>query len=118
MVIEQPYPLWDGLNLTWETLEGLAKHNGPVRNPGWALAAADAMVPLELSTHASLEAQVAAIADDVAYDNHDIDDGLRAGLLQLDQLLAVPLVARGRARVRARYPQGGEPRGGRGRARA
>src|SRR3546814_466568 len=88
MVIEQPYPLWDGLNLTWETLEGLAKHNGPVRNPGWALAAADAMVPLELSTHASLEAQVAAIADDVAYDNHDIDDGLRAGLLTLDQLLA------------------------------
>src|SRR3546814_20308654 len=65
---------------SWETLEGLAKHNGPVRNPGWALAAADAMVPLELSTHASLEAQVAAIADDVAYDNHDIDDGLRAGL--------------------------------------
>src|SRR3546814_11560310 len=73
IVIEQPYPLWDGLNLTWETLEGLAKHNGPVRNPGWALAAADAMVPLELSTHASLEAQVAAIADGVAYDNHELD---------------------------------------------
>src|SRR3546814_14915705 len=57
MVIEQPYPLWDGLNLTWETLEGLAKHNGPVRNPGWALAAADARVPLDLSTHAPLAAE-------------------------------------------------------------
>ncbi|KQR87865.1 deoxyguanosinetriphosphate triphosphohydrolase [Sphingomonas sp. Leaf343] len=102
--IERPYPLWNGLNLTWETLEGLAKHNGPVRHPGWALAAADAAFPLDLASHASLEAQVAAIADDIAYDNHDIDDGLRAGLLTLDQLMAVPLVARGWAAVTARYP--------------
>jgi dGTPase len=104
MVIERPYPRWDGLNLTWETLEGLAKHNGPVAAPGWALAEADAAFPLELGTHASLEAQVAAVADDIAYDNHDIDDGLRAGLLTLDQLLDVPIVARGWEAVRARYP--------------
>ena len=102
--IERPYPRWDGLNLTWETLEGLAKHNGPVRHPGWALREADAVFPLDLATHASLEAQVAAIADDIAYDNHDIDDGLRAGLLTLDQLLEVPIVARGWAGACARFP--------------
>lgn len=102
--IEQPYPLWSGLNLTWETLEGLAKHNGPVRRPGWALAEVDAAMPLELRSWGSVEAQVAALADDIAYDNHDIDDGLRAGLLTLDQLLEVPVVARGWAAVQARYP--------------
>jgi dGTPase len=104
--IDSPYPGWNGLNLSWETLEGLAKHNGPVARPGWALAAADAAFPLELASHASLEAQVAAIADDIAYDNHDIDDGLRAGLLSLEQLLEVPLVARGWDAVRARFPHG------------
>ena len=102
--IERPYPGWDGLNLTWETLEGLAKHNGPVRRPGWALAEVDAAWPLQLASWPSLEAQVAAIADDIAYDNHDIDDGLRAGLLTLDQLMAVPLVAAGWGVVRARHP--------------
>ncbi len=104
MTIERPYPMWNGLNLTWETLEGLAKHNGPVRHPGWALAAADAEFGLALTSFSSLEAQVAAIADDIAYDNHDIDDGLRAGLLTLDQMLAVPLVARGWDDVRRRFP--------------
>jgi dGTPase len=104
MEIDSPYPRWPGLNLSWETLEGLAKHNGPVAAPGWALAAADAAFPLELASHASLEAQVAAIADDIAYDNHDIDDGLRAGLLDRDELLAEPLVAEGWANVCKRYP--------------
>ena len=103
-LLERPYPGWDGLNLTWDTLEGLAKHNGPVANPEWALAEADAAFPLELDRWPSLEAQVAAIADDIAYDNHDIDDGLRSGLLELDQLMAVPMVARGWRTVEARFP--------------
>jgi dGTPase len=105
MKLESPYPLFDGLNLTWETLEGLAKHNGPVRDPSWAMRQADADVPLELDTWPSLEAQVAAISDDIAYDNHDIDDGLRAGLLTLDQLLTVPLVRGSWERVEARFPR-------------
>ncbi|MGY4396888.1 dGTPase [Sphingomonas sp. UYAg733] len=104
MEIDSPYPRWNGLNLTWETLEGLAKHNGPVKAPGWALAEADAAFPFDLGRWPSLEAQVAAIADDIAYDNHDIDDGLRAGLLTLDQLLDVPVIARGWARTLARFP--------------
>jgi dGTPase len=102
--IERPYPAWDGLNLTWDTLEGLAKHNGPIAHPEWALAEADAAFPLELESWASLEAQVAAIADDIAYDNHDIDDGLRAGLLQLDQLFELPMVAEGWRQVEAKFP--------------
>ncbi|KTT69631.1 deoxyguanosinetriphosphate triphosphohydrolase [Sphingomonas endophytica] len=104
MRIERPYPRWPGLNLTWETLEGLAKHNGPIAVPHWALAEADRDAGLELTSHASLEAQVAALADDIAYDNHDIDDGLRAGLLTLEQIEAVPMVADGWRRVLARFP--------------
>ncbi len=102
--LERPYPLHDGLNLTWETLEGLAKHNGPVAEPGWALRIVDDEAALALADWSSLEAQVAAIADDIAYDNHDIDDGLRAGLLTLEQLMEVPLVARSREAARRRYP--------------
>jgi dGTPase len=90
--LETPYPGFDGLNLSWEALEGLAKHNGPVVGPTWAMAEAKAEWDLELSTWPSLEAQVAAIADDIAYDNHDIDDGLRSGLLELDELIALPVV--------------------------
>ena len=92
--LETPYPGFDGLNLSWEALEGLAKHNGPVSAPTWAMAEANAEWDLGLSTWPSLEAQVAAIADDIAYDNHDIDDGLRAGLLELDELLQLSLVRR------------------------
>jgi dGTPase len=108
--LETPYPRHDGLNLSWEMLEGLAKHNGPVASPGWALAEADSEFPLDLESWPSLEAQVAAIADDIAYDNHDIDDGLRAGLFTLDELLEVPLIAEMWGRVRARYPDVGEGR--------
>jgi dGTPase len=106
--LECPYPRFDGLNLTWETLEGLAKHNGPVTNPGWALAAIDDDFRLDLGSHASLEAQIAAVADDIAYDNHDIDDGLRAGLLDLDQLMEQPFVAANFGAVEGRFP--GAPR--------
>jgi dGTPase len=102
--LEQPYPRWPGLNLSWEMLEGLAKHNGPVHAPGWAMAGVNAAYGLDLSSHASLEAQVAAIADDIAYDNHDIDDGLRAGLLDFDQLMSLGWVKDGWDKVQSRYP--------------
>ena len=102
--LESPYCDHDGLNLTWETLEGLAKHNGPVSAPGWALEEIDRAFPLELSTWPSLEAQVAAIADDIAYDNHDIDDGLRAGFLDLDDLLALDWLADQRRAGEKRFP--------------
>jgi len=108
--LETPYPRFAGLNLSWETLEGLAKHNGPVAEPPWALAEADAEWPLELRTWPGLEAQIAAIADDIAYDNHDIDDGLRAGLFTLAELLDVPLVARAWRAVRTRHPDAEEAR--------
>ena len=92
--LEDPYPDFDGLNLSWEALEGLAKHNGPVRQPSWALEEANGEWDLELDSWPSLEAQVAAISDDIAYDNHDIDDGLRAGLLHIDELVELPIVKR------------------------
>ena len=104
MRLESPYCEHDGLNLSWEMLEGLAKHNGPVPQPNWALAELDAAFPLELGTYPSLEAQVAAISDDIAYDNHDIDDGLRAGFLTLDDLLTLPFVADNWRAVERRFP--------------
>ena len=90
--LENPYPDFYGLNLSWEALEGLTKHNGPVLQPTWAMAEANGESGLELGTWPGLEAQVAAISDDIAYDNHDIDDGLRAGLLQLDELVELPII--------------------------
>ena len=101
--LDSPYPTHDGLNLSWETLEGLAKHNGPVKNRTWAMAEIDCQWPLDLDSWPSLEAQVAALADDIAYDNHDIDDGVRAGLLTLDQVLTDPLVSANWDKVRSRY---------------
>ena len=102
--LESVYPDFDGLNLSWETLEGLAKHNGPVPSPSWALAEANAGFDLDLTSWPSLEAQVAAIADDIAYDNHDIDDGLRSGILTMAELLEVPIVERHWAAIASRHP--------------
>jgi dGTPase len=102
--LETPYPDFDGLNLSWEALEGLAKHNGPVGRPTWAMAEANSEWDLELGSWPSLEAQIAAISDDIAYDNHDIDDGLRAGLLDIDELLQLPLIRRLWDAIGARYP--------------
>ncbi|MFA7440283.1 MAG: deoxyguanosinetriphosphate triphosphohydrolase [Sphingomonadaceae bacterium] len=104
-LLESRNPDFEGLNLSWETLEGLAKHNGPVSSPGWALAGYDAAHPLELDTHASLEAQIASLADDIAYNAHDLDDGLRAGILSLEEALAtVPLLNDIWSEVRRRWP--------------
>ena len=90
--LEHRYAAFDGLNLTWETLEGLAKHNGPVRTPPPYTAEYDAKHKLDLHTHTSLEAQVAAMSDDIAYHSHDLDDGIRAGLLTLDDARHLPVI--------------------------
>jgi dGTPase len=110
--LERKYAEFDGLNLTWETLEGVVKHNGPLIGPN-----ADSAKPvpepirdyvrehdLELGTFAGPEAQVAALSDDIAYNNHDIDDGLRAGLFGVEDLSDLPLVGPVLAEVRRRYP--------------
>ena len=103
--LERHYADFDGLNLTWETLEGIAKHNGPVVGDlPYALAEYDAQHDLELATHASAEAQVAALSDDIAYNNHDMHDGLRAGLFTDDDVAKLPLVGPAYAEVDAKYP--------------
>jgi dGTPase len=104
-LLETRYAGFDGLNLTWETLEGLAKHNGPLRRPAPYIAEYDARHPLDLHTHASAEAQVAALADDIAYNNHDLDDGLRARLFTLEEVGALPLVRDALAQARAANPE-------------
>ncbi|MEN9753776.1 MAG: hypothetical protein RLZ07_158 [Pseudomonadota bacterium] len=104
--LERRYPDFDGLNLTWETLEGLVKHNGPlISDDGTPLPSVktktvpqdildfERLFPLALSDHAGLEAQVAALADDIAYNTHDIDDGLRAGLFAIDELREIPFLS-------------------------
>jgi len=112
--LERRYAEFDGLNLCWETLEGLVKHNGPLTGPHAdpgkgavpkTIVDFNELFDLELDRFASLEAQCAAIADDIAYNTHDIDDGLRAGLLTLDMLEDVPLSGAILAEVRSRYPR-------------
>lgn len=112
--LERRYAEFDGLNLSWETLEGLVKHNGPLLKPDasplgkpvpGAILDYCKLQDLELGLHAGLEAQAAAIADDIAYNTHDIDDGLRAGLLTLEMLEDVPLTAGILNAVRMKYPR-------------
>ena len=115
--LERHYAGFDGLNLTWEALEGIAKHNGPVIGPNadakhahapdalpYALAEVNAAWDLELDTHASAEAQVAAIADDVAYSHHDLHDGLRSGLFTEEDLMELPVAGPAFAEVDRLYP--------------
>ncbi|MEH0197958.1 deoxyguanosinetriphosphate triphosphohydrolase [Caulobacter sp. CCNWLY153] len=107
--LEHRYPDFVGLNLTWETLEGVIKHNGPVIHklgqPSWkAISKYDGEYGLKLDTWASAEAQVAALSDDIAYNNHDIDDGVEAGLFSLDELMDVPLIGPILAAVRSERP--------------
>jgi dGTPase len=99
-LLESRYAGWDGLNLTWETLEGLVKHNGPLRHPASYIADYNDRHKLDLHTQPSAEAQVAAIADDVAYHSHDLDDGLRARLFAVDDLQHLPLVGAALAAAR------------------
>ncbi len=109
--LEQRYAEFDGLNLTWETLEGVVKHNGPLEGPHAqrprklpaAIEAYARLQDLRLSTWPGLEAQLAALADDVAYNSHDIDDGLRAGLFAVDDLRPVPLIGPIVHEVESRY---------------
>ena len=103
--LERHYAEFDGLNLTWDTLEGIAKHNGPVTGDlPYALADYNALHDLELHTHASAEAQVAALSDDIAYNNHDLHDGLRAELFSEAEIAHLPLVGPAYAEVDRLYP--------------
>jgi len=109
--LEKRYAEFDGLNLSWETLEGLVKHNGPLTGPHSGdtplpgpIAEFNALYDLDLSRYSSLEAQCAAIADDIAYNAHDLDDGLRAGLFSLDDVEALPLAGDHLRLVRDLYP--------------
>ena len=103
--LERHYAEFDGLNLTWECLEGIAKHNGPVLGElPYALAEYDATHDLELHTHASAEAQAAALSDDIAYNNHDLHDGLRAGLFTDADIMRLPIIGAAYAEVDAAYP--------------
>ena len=102
--LERNYADFDGLNLTWESLEGIAKHNGPVTgNVPYALAEFNASYDIELETFASAEAQVAALSDDIAYNNHDLDDGLRSEVFSLEAIQELPIVADCFAEVDKRY---------------
>ena len=89
--LEERYPSFNGLNLTWETLEGVVKHNGPLLDPHIVIKEYNKLHDLELNTYPGLEAQIASLSDDIAYNNHDIDDGFRAGFISLDDLKNIEL---------------------------
>ncbi len=100
-LLEARYADFDGLNLTWETLEGLVKHNGPLPRAGGYIADYDQRHKLDLNTHAGVEAQCAALADDIAYHSHDLDDGLRAGLFAEADIAHLPVIGSALAQARA-----------------
>ena len=103
--LENNYPQFDGLNLTWETLEGIVKHNGPLpKTQSYYLLEYNKRHDLEFSTFASCEGQVAAVADDIAYSNHDLSDGLRAGLYKVNDLSQLPIVGTCFRSVDASFP--------------
>ena len=102
--LETRYGDFDGLNLSWETLEGIVKHNGPLEEPFWEIEAFNKIYDLELKTYAGPEAQVASLADDIAYNNHDMDDAIRGGLIRLNDLSEIPLVGPIIGNITARYP--------------
>ena len=103
-LLEARYAAFDGLNLSWETLEGLVKHNGPLAMPSPYIAAYDRAQPLWLDTNPSAEAQVASLADDIAYHSHDLDDGMRAGLFGFEDIARLPVVGTAFAAARALAP--------------
>lgn len=108
--LERKYPGWPGLNMTWETLEGIVKHNGPVilkegEKLPTTLKDVQTQTDLRLNTYASIEAQVAAIADDIAYNNHDVEDGLRAGMFRLEELEDLSLMGPIIAQVKKDWPE-------------
>lgn len=107
-LLEARYAAFDGLNLTWEALEGLAKHNGPLGGAGglpWSISEYTDEHDLELASWPGLEAQLAALSDDIAYHAHDVDDGLRAGLFSVDDLADVPVLGPVVAEIRSAYPR-------------
>jgi dGTPase len=104
-LLEQRYAEFDGLNLTWETLEGLSKHNGPIfRDYSSTIQELDTFFDLQLGLNGSLESQIASLADDVAYNAHDLNDGLRAGFFSIDDLLDIPLVSANIKFLFEKYP--------------
>jgi dGTPase len=109
-LLEARYAAFDGLNLTWETLEGLVKHNGPLAQPPPYIAQYDDTHPLWLDSYASAEAQVASLADDIAYHSHDLDDGMRAGLFGLEDIATLPLVGDAFAAAHSAAPDAAVPR--------
>jgi dGTPase len=103
--LEKKHPNFDGLNLTWECLEGLAKHNGPVAKPPRALKEYNKIHNLKLNTYPSLEAQLASVSDDIAYNSHDIEDGIKAGLFTVEEVSEVKIIGNIIKNIHKKFPK-------------